>query len=138
MKVIFSPESSTGFSNQAILDKLLTHLQNREVTILGFKDANQADGMIAELTDYQPEVEDNIQQISQELHKPVLALKHKFSTRPFSERMNNQPLVRLQLYSQLYIARVAIDVFLEAHLGYRVPLDGAEDRMSRRFVEEGL
>lgn len=131
MEIYFTPLNSTDPAMQTTLDALVRHIESRQVAIINKTEDSeemlaQAAGLISEASDTAAR-EEQLALISQviRLGKPVLRLAQRYG-HPVAE----VPHTRTILYSQLYVAQVGIDMFLEAHCGYRVPLGGA-DRMTK-------
>lgn len=133
MNVYFSPLSVADPKGQELAEKLTRHLQTREVAIINRSSPDpdrlrDASGLIVELS-YQQEEELRLIEAAGKLGKPILALAWRYSkVEPIIGKLDEEK-VRKVLYSELFVATVAIDVFLEAHCGYRVPL-GPGDRMN--------
>lgn len=137
MNICFVPSEPHGLTNAAELAGLVAHLEKREVNVVPFASDMDATGLVAELTDPSSKAYGPAIYTARWLGKPVLALTHATFPPTFEDDVKDIP-VRPVRYSQLYIAKVAIDVFLEAHCGYRVPLEAGSDRMLRKPTEDRL
>lgn len=140
MDIYLSPISAPGSPGRELYGELVNHLELRGVSIANTSELNPdllptVGGLIVELS-YQHEDELKLIELASKLGKPVLALVGRHSqSRAILENFNGES-VRKVAYSQLYIATVTIDVFLEAHCGYRVPL-GSNDRLQKLESKDG-
>lgn len=148
--IYFAGSIRGGRELQPIYNELIEHTKGRGVRVLcehvGYADLtdqgqkqdpafihdrdltwiDESDGVIAEVTNPSLGVGYEISYAEHRAHKPVLALFHKTLAnedgRRLSAMIEGAAGVRTVEYSQLRVGKLAIDMFLEAHLGYRVPL----------------
>lgn len=122
VKVCFVPTPETSMKDYAGLHSLVDHLEERNVEVVGPEAADAANGVVAELT-YGYAAAKSAYRAAQELGKPVLALYDHLAAptlAPADSPKEPAPELWIVRYNAPYIAKVAIDVFLEAHLGQRV------------------
>lgn len=116
-------------SGQEALDALVVHLATREVEAARFASDMEVAGMVAELSYPSESTYERMLYTARQLGKPVLALTGGVFPDTFDEDVAGLH-IRPVRYSRFYVAKVAVDVFLEAHCGYRVPLgDGDRTRL---------